>query len=133
MGQPGFLNRTLKFKYGEDLEGNPALWYMLSLQPRREQKRRMHVAAQRVTMFVRKCAALNVTGGRGFGRHLASMANLAQKDQAARSLGGSSGGINDRDNVALAVAKKKKKVRRKKKKEEEKKEEDEEGDKAHES
>ena len=106
-----------QFKYGEDLAGNPALWYGLAELPRRERQGRLHTAALRVSKFVRSCARANTGLSKGLGKGMSRLANLAQKDETARALGGAvvqelGGDVG----AALSVLEKKKEKKKKKKK-----------------
>ena len=90
-----YLNRTLKFKYGVDLEGNTALWYGLTHETetsavltRADKNKRENRAAARLVHFWRKCL-------RGEHGGMTSAIERARKADAARALEASLSGIHD--------------------------------------
>ena len=81
-----YLNRTLKFKYGVDLEGNTALWYGFThdtetsaVLTRADKIKREKQAAARLVRFWQKCL-------RGEHGGLTSTIERARKADAARAL-----------------------------------------------
>jgi hypothetical protein len=113
--RPHLARSLAQFKYGEDLAGNPALWYGLAELPRRERQGRLHTAALRVSKFVRSCARANTGLSKGLGKGMSRLANLAQKDETARALGGAVvKELGGDAGAALSVLLEKKKKKKKK-------------------
>ena len=90
-----YLNRTLKFKYGVDLEGNTALWYGVTHETetsvvltRANKIKREKEAAARLVQFWRKCLRGELGGGMSLAIERARRADAAHALEVGSSRGG---------------------------------------------